>query len=184
MTQINLLPWREEYRQTKRKQFMIILGCFVALSLFFVFIFHLFMLQLIDNQLHKNTLLQDNINHVQTTLTLLNKKKKEELIANSELRFIFSLQEKSYRAVQLLDELVKVVPQGITLNQIIKDGDNITISGLATTNLQVTLFMKNLSTNAIFNNPVLTDIDTKGNSSGEERHFQLKVQQQETKIND
>jgi len=179
MTQINLLPWREQLRQTKRMNFTFILTGFIALTLFLLFIVHLYLYRVINDQQQKNNYLQSDFQHEQSELGTLNKKKQEQLNVISQLHFIFSLRDNSYRAVRLLDGLARVVPDAVSLNKIMRQGNTITITGKAQSNLQVTLFMENMAKSKIFKQPALTEINTKENSSGEERFFQLNVEQQE-----
>ena len=60
-----------------------------------------------------------------------------------------------------------------------RENNSISITGRAKSNLQITLFMENLAKSNIFKQPELTNISGKENSSGEERIFQLKVDQRD-----
>lgn len=179
MIQINLLPWREQARKEKKLRFAITLGGFVGLTLFLVVLLHLYFYSLIRYQKNNNIFLETELKQEQLAIGTFNKKKKEQAEIDTHLRFIFTLRNKGYKATAVLDELAQIVPEAILLNKIIREGNMIFISGKAESNLQVTLFMENISQSRIFKQPVLTEITGKGSSSGEERYFQLKVEQQE-----
>lgn len=180
MTQINLLPWREMARQAKKLRFAATIAAFIALSLFFVFLVHLYIEAFIISQEHTNTYLQSQLDKEQTTLTTLAKEKQEQAAIYSELHFLFALREDSYKAVGILDQLARVVPDAVSLSKISRAGNSLTIEGRAQSNLQVTLFMENIAKSHFFKQPVLTEISTKENSSGDERTFQLKVDLQDS----
>lgn len=184
MTQINLLPWREQLRQIKRMNFVIILGCFIVVTLFLVFISHMYLSGIIGNQQQLNAYLQSDFDKEQVELGALNKKKQEQKTVNTELHYILSLRENSYQAVRLLDELVKIVPDAVSLNKISRQGNSIILIGKAESNLQVTLFMENMAKSNFFRQPVLTEISSKENSAGEERYFQLKVELKDKSIDE
>lgn len=179
MTQINLLPWREESRQAKRKRFGYILLSFIVLTLFIVFIIHMYVNAIIDHQEARNNYLQTELDQQATDLTALNKMKKQQSTILSELHFVVALREESYRVVRLLDGLVRVVPEGVTLTKVIRTNQHITLIGKAQSDVQITLFMKNLASSSTFKQPVLTEISSKEATGGEGTYFVLKVEQQD-----
>ncbi len=61
MAQINLLPWREERRQTLKKQFLISLGLVLALGGSLVLLGDRVVNSQIDNQKERNAYLKENI---------------------------------------------------------------------------------------------------------------------------
>lgn len=179
MTKINLLPWREQARRARKLQFVYILAGAIGIAILFIVILHLYYNMLIGHQQSRNIFLQTQIDREQTTLGILAKKKKEQTVVDTELHFIFGLREKSYQAVRLLDELPRIVPEGLSFNNIARTSKGIILIGKAQSNLEITLFMKNIAKSKIFKQPELTNITGKESAVGEERSFELKVEQQE-----
>jgi Tfp pilus assembly protein PilN len=107
----------------------------------------------------------------------MNKQKTELDEVDSQLHFIFDLRESSYRAVRLLNELAIANPESVTLFKLVRNGDDITVFGKAKSNLQITMFMDNLEKAKIFTQPDLTEITGKEGEVGDERKFELKMQQ-------
>lgn len=177
MTQVNLLPWREEAKKHRQMRFYILLGTTFFAAFVCVILLHIFYDKKIANQTARNNYLQTETSAEQIELSALDKKIKEKMAVDKELHFVMSLRDSSYRAVLLLDELVRVIPEGVTLKKIIRDGNTVVILGKADSNLQVTLLMKNISKSRLFYDPDLTEITGKENTSGEERLFQLKFSQ-------
>lgn len=177
MTQVNLLPWREEAKKARQTRFYAILGASAFAAIFCVILLHFYYSGKIYHQRLRNDYLQTEASKEQTELTALDDKKKEKIVVEDELHFVMSLRESSYHAVELLDELVRVIPEGIILKKIIRQDNLVTLIGSSNSNLQVTLLMKNISKSKLFLEPDLTEITGKENTSGEERLFQLKFNQ-------
>lgn len=173
MTQINLLPWREKARKVRQTRFYGMLGLCAMAAIFLILLIHFYYSHKISNQTARNDYLTSMISSEQVEFNVLDKKMKEQEAVEKELHFILSLRESGYQAVQMLDELVRVVPEGITLKKMIRDGNNITVIGKANSNLEITLLMKHIATSTMFLNPVLSEITGKENTTGEERMFQL-----------
>lgn len=179
MTKINLLPWREQQRKARKFRFIATVALTFGLAILFVAALHIYDRHIQANQKARNDFLQSEINKEQTIIASLLIKKKEQNAIESELHFLFSLREKSYSAVHLLDELAKVVPEGVTFNKIIREDHKITIIGKAKSNLEVTLLMKNFAKTNFFKQPQLNELSAKTNLPGEERNFQLKIEMRE-----
>lgn len=179
MTQINLLPWREQERQAKKNKFAIVIGIAIGITVFFILLVHLYLNSLIDSQNQRNTYLTTTLNQEQANLGDLNKEQTKQTDISTQLRFLYSLSNSSYQAVRLLDQLARTVPNGVSLSSVARNGNAITLLGKTQSNLQVTLFMKNIANSPIFKQPVLTEISSKQSTTGDEKYFQLSVEQQE-----
>lgn len=179
MTQINLLPWREQARQVKKIQFAIMGGVFFAFAIFLVLITHIFVAGLISSQQSYNDFLQTQLNNEQSNLLTLNKDKKEQNEILKQVQFLSALRDQSYQTVRLLNELPRIVPDTVLLLKLTKNNDQISISGLAQSNFQISLLMENMSKSKIFNQPTLNKISegNQANSSGE--NFEINVTQRE-----
>lgn len=178
MIQINLLPWREQARKQEQTRFGVVVAMFAGFGLFVTVFFHMHYSAKIQNQAARNAMLQTSLDEESGLLMTLNKQKKELMDVDSQLHFIYNLRDESYRAVRLLTELAIVNPEAVTLFKIIRAGNSITIFGRAKSNLQITLYMESIEKSKYFAQPVLTEISGKENAAGEDRTFQLKIEQQ------
>lgn len=177
MTQINLLPWREQARYTKKVRFGIAVLCAIAFGVIVTLGRHGHYDRLIEGQEGRNNFLQTVLGAEQVEVTALNKQKKEKMQIEEDLNFIFSLRNANYQAVHLLDALVHVVPDAVIFRKVTREGNQISVIGQAISNMQVTELIKNMKLNPIFLQPRLSDITGKENTSGEERTFELKFEQ-------
>ena len=178
MIQINMLPWRERAREIKKKNFFISLAISIGFALFLIFLFHMYYYDLIAYQDKRNAFLQAEIAEKQTEINELRKNKEQQALIQTKLQFLMGLREKSYRAVRLLNEMLRIVPDSITLSKLARDENAITIEGRAQSELAITAFLKSISEVSIFNQPVLTGINSQqNNTDSAERFFQIKVEQ-------
>lgn len=177
MIQINLLPWREQHRKKRQTRFFFIIGMMVGLGFFVTLFFHMHYSAKIKAQLQRNALLNASLEEQSMSLSALNKKDRELALVTDQLKFIYNLRATSYQAVRILNELTIANPEAVTLYKITRVGNKVTVDGKAKSNLQVTQFMDNIEKSPYFKQPVLTDISGKDNLSGDDRIFQLKIEQ-------
>ncbi|MDR3491231.1 MAG: PilN domain-containing protein [Gammaproteobacteria bacterium] len=181
MIKINLLPWREQARRAKKIRFAIFLGIFLVLTFVMLIFVHMYVSGWITAQQQRSAYLQSEIDASQLVLTDLKSQKNKESALTSQLNFVMDLRAKGFRAIGLLTALVKAVPQSLSIDKILRRGNTVYIGGRAESDLEITLFMKNLGTEGSFNPPVLTEITTQQSGLIKERHFQMKIEQQELK---
>lgn len=179
MTQVNLLPWREQARQKQKKLFGLAVLAAILAALFCVAMMHLYYVSLLKVEKKRIDYLQAELDKEQLALGEYNKNKKLQLSVVEELNFIHSLRENNYDVVKLLNELVKIVPEGVSFNEISRTGSAIVVKGRAKSNLQITLLLKNIAASSLFKQPDLTEISGKENTVGEEINFILKADQHE-----
>ena len=177
MSHINLLPWREALRKQKKQEFFAIVGGFVGLMVAVVAVVHLYMASLIDNQVYRNTTLKNEILLVDKKIKEIEdlEKQKEQLIAR--MRVIEELQSNRPAIVHLLDELVRMVPEGMFIETLVQKGKNITIKGNAQSNARVSAFMRALEDSPWFSKPSLDIINTEKSGTRQNRIFTLQVNQ-------
>lgn len=177
MSHINLLPWREALRKQKKQDFFTVVGVFVGLMAVVVVAVHLYMASLIDNQISRNNILKNEIKLVDKKIEEIKslEKQKEQLIAR--MRVIEELQSNRPSIVHLLDELVKVIPEGMYIGSLVQKGATITINGNAQSNARVSAFMRALEESPWFKEASLEVINTENAGTRKNRAFTLQVKQ-------
>lgn len=175
MTQINLLPWREQARQEKKIDFFITLGIFISLTILLIILIHIILNGRISNADARVAFLQSTLGTKQGEFnTLKTQKNKQDTIEN-DLIFFAKLRTKSFDAVRILSELTKVVPNNITLVKIIRIKNKIILIGKSQSDLQITDFMKNIRTSNVFSQPILTRINQSSDKT-QVNTFELQVE--------
>jgi type IV pilus assembly protein PilN len=161
MPRINLLPWREQERKVRRREFMVALGGAALIGVVCVlFGKYILYASWIDSQNAKNTLLKNEIVKLDAQIADIQdlENRKQRLVARMEI--IEKLQRKRPEIVHLFDELVKTVPEGIYLTQIKETGKKLEMRGVAQSSTRVSTFMRNIDSSSWMDNPQLQVVET------------------------
>jgi type IV pilus assembly protein PilN len=166
MPRINLLPWRAEQRKKRRNQFFIALGGAVLAAGLVVLLGSLVMGAIIDNQRERNQVLEDEIaaldKRIEEILDL--EAKKEGLLARMEI--IEKLQRSRPEVVHVFDQLVRTLPDGVSLNSVKQAQSRIEIKGSAESNTRVSAFMRNIDKSGWLKEPDLEVVEVKATGKG------------------
>jgi type IV pilus assembly protein PilN len=161
MANINLLPWREEQRKEKTRQFTSMMGFSVFLTIAVFLLIHVTISSQISHQQKRNKILQDEISRLDVALKEIEglEETKEKLLSRMDI--IQSLQQKRPQIVHLFDEIVRTVPEGIYLTGIKQSGTGININGIAESNGRVSAYMRNIDNSDWMATPKLSVIESK-----------------------
>ena len=123
MVRINLLPWRDELRKKRQKEFLAAIGAGVLMTCFILLIVYLYIEGLKEYQGRRNSLLQNEIAVLDKKIQEIKdiEEKKNKLLTKIEL--IQKLQESRPEIVHLFDELAKTTPEGIYLTKFVQLGE-------------------------------------------------------------
>jgi type IV pilus assembly protein PilN len=179
MMQVNLLPWREHVKQVQKVRFFTLLGAKIGFALLVVILGFFYLDSLIVYHKNRINYLQTELNQLQAKLDTMDVKKKEKIAVAADLEFLLNMSRQSFQLVRLIDGLVKVVPATVSLLKFDNNGKEIIIIGRAKTDLDITLFLKNMGKSPVFKQPVLTEINGKKDTLIKDRDFQLKVEQRD-----
>jgi type IV pilus assembly protein PilN len=164
MPRINLLPWREQERKVRRREFMVAAGGAVLASVVLIGVGKLMYASWTDAQIEKNNLLKKEIVKLDAQIADIQdlENRKQRLVARMEI--IERLQRKRPEIVHLFDELVKTVPEGVYLTQIKENGNKLEIHGVAQSSTRVSTFMRNIDGSMWMDNPQLQVVEAALNS--------------------
>ena len=173
MPRINLLPWREQERKVRRREFMVAAGGAIFAAVIFTLGGKLLYSSWIDSQNEKNNLLKKEIVKVNAQIADIQdlENRKQRLVARMEI--IEKLQRKRPEIVHLFDELVKTVPDGIYLTSIKQNGNKLEIHGVAQSSTRVSTFMRNIDSSVWMDNPVLQVVESSRDSPTGGSNFTL-----------
>jgi type IV pilus assembly protein PilN len=175
MPRINLLPWREQERKVRRREFLVAAGGAVLASIVLIGFGKLVYSSLTDAQSEKNNLLKREIVKLDAQIADIQdlENRKQRLVARMEI--IERLQRKRPEIVHLFDEIVKTVPEGVYLTQIKQSGNSLEIHGVAQSSTRVSTFMRNIDASAWMDNPQLQVVESAQNSPTGGSSFALKA---------
>jgi type IV pilus assembly protein PilN len=156
---INLLPHREAARKRRKEMFNAGLGLSaLAGGLIAGFIFLWFMNQISDQQ-DKNQLLKSEITKFDNQIKEIAGLESEIAALRARQQAVEDLQSDRNTPVHLLTELVTQLPEGVYINSMRQDGQNVALQGVAQSNERVSELLRNLSTkSAWLTRPELVEI--------------------------
>ena len=163
MARINLLPWREELRKERQKQFLLSVMMTAVLGVVLVFMVGLVFDQQINHQVTRNQTIQAEIQLLQNRITRINELEQTRARLLSRKRIIEDLQASRSLTVELLDQMAKSIPVGVTLSTVRQQGNNVTYSGYAQSNARVSAYLQSLDQNDLFIDPDLNVVRTATN---------------------
>jgi len=177
MPHINLLPWREELRNARKRQFNTALAGGAVITALAVAFVHIQMTSMIEGQNQRNQFLETTIKAVDKEIEEIRnlKRDKERLLARMQV--IQKLQSSRPEIVHLFEELSNSTPKGVFLLDAARNGVKISITGVADSNDSVSAFMRNLDSSEWLTNPKLTIIDSAKKDYPNSSWFKLEVTQ-------
>jgi type IV pilus assembly protein PilN len=155
MARINLLPWREEARRERQRQFLYSLMGTLVLGAILVLIVGMFFDQRISHQESRNQQIQVEINRLEQRIARIAELERTRDRLLSRKQIIESLQASRSLTVELLDKLAKTIPVGITLTNVRQQGNNLTLLGTSQSNSRVSAYLQSLDDMDLFVNPEL-----------------------------
>ncbi len=177
MPQINLLPWREDLRKERQKNFALAAVTAILVAIGVIFAVNLTMNRKIEHQTARNDLLIMEIaelnKQIEEILGLENQK--ERLLARMEI--IEQLQRSRPEIVHLFDELARTMPEGVYLSSVQQIEKNLTMQGVAQSSTRVSAYMRNIDGSAWLTKPALDVIATVSVGTGRNAEFKVRAQQ-------
>lgn len=175
MARINLLPWREAYREEKKKEFIGILVVVVLVALGAAYFWVSGVQTAIADQNSRNRLLQTEISALERQVSEIEelRERREELL--SRMRVIQDLEGTRPVIVRYFDDMVRAVPDGVHLNRMQREGNTIRLEGIAESNNRVSSFMRNLDQSDWFTSPNLSSVVASPAHGEQANSFRLSV---------
>jgi type IV pilus assembly protein PilN len=177
MPKINLLPWRTELRQRRKKDFFVALAGAVVVGAGLVYASKLTVQGWTSAQRDRNNLLRTEITELDKQILEINglETQRERLLARMQV--ITQLQRSRPEVVHLFDELVDAVPEGVHLLEVVQQGDRVNIRGVAQSSTRVSALMRNIDGSPWLRNPGLDVVQTVTSGADRNSEFRLFAQQ-------
>ncbi|TAN08454.1 MAG: fimbrial assembly protein [Rhodanobacteraceae bacterium] len=144
MAKINLLPWRAERRERRKREFFTHLGVAAVAAIVLVLLWGFWVSMRIQNQNNRNAYLKAQIAQLDSKITEIKnlQKVKDHLLARK--RIVEKLQSSRSQMVHLLDQIVQTIPSGARLTSLKQQGDKLTLDGVAQSNATVADYMRKI----------------------------------------
>ncbi|MCZ6913043.1 MAG: PilN domain-containing protein [Proteobacteria bacterium] len=180
MPRINLLPWREEQRKERQKNFLISAAGAVLAGMVTIMLVFWTYDRFIKYQNMRNGILDTEIALLDEKIEKIKglEREKERLIARMEI--IEQLQTSRPEVVHLFDEMVHTLPNGVYLTSLKQVARRLEIKGVAESTTRVSAYMRNIDVSEWLENPGLQVIETVEVGSKKNAEFSLTAQQVST----
>lgn len=173
MAKINLLPWREEERKERKRQFFSMTILCVILSCMMMFMIKFSIDHTIAEQGTRNSYLSSEIVVLDGQIKQIEQLEKERADLEQRMKIIQDLQQSRPLIVHLFDDLPRLLPDGLFLTEIERKDNILTIKGRTESNPRVASFMRNIENSAWLESPALGNIVADKRSSTPASDFVL-----------
>ncbi len=178
MARINLLPWREQQRKERQRQFFVTLVAVLLMAVAVVFLTERYLHSALTQQNIRNKFINQELLSLSAQITELNDLKVHRQQLIERMRVIQGLQDSRATAVHIFDQLVRTLPDGVFFTDLKMLGQSIFIEGTAESNNLVSSLMRRQAASDWLVTPSLTEIKTVSADTLEQVNiFKLTVQQ-------
>lgn len=158
MARINLLPWREEERERKNKEFITQVVAVILFSLLAAFAVWSFYNHELEQQQQANELVRNANTSLDADLKKIEDLEVRREAIISRMRVIQDLQGRRPVPVRIWDDIAKAIPSAMYLTNLKREGDLITFTGRADNPNVVSSLVRNLNASHWMSNSKLKSI--------------------------
>ncbi len=160
MTDINLLPWREEQVKTKNNFFGAIAGS-IALGCFgLCYMISLYINGSIEHEISEVNILSREINSLESKIVEIKGLQERQNLLLSKREIIQALQASRPFIVRVFEDITKTIPDGLFLLSMNRKENKLTLEGVSNSNSRISIFMRNLEQLKWLSNTILQEIKT------------------------
>lgn len=158
MIRINLLPHREEKRKRRQQQFGILAGVAAVFALVVAGAVWFVLDRQEEDQKEQVRYIKAEIDKLDKQIEEIRRIREETAALLAKKQVVENLQSNRSEPVQLLDQLLRQLPEGVYLKQVKQNGPKVNIQGYAQSNARVSTLMRNLGASPYLENPELLEI--------------------------
>lgn len=175
MANINLLSWREDMRQEKKKAFVSAMAITFVVGLAAAFLWGQYVQSQTDTQNQRNGVLTGAINALAKDVEEIKNLKMRRKQVLERMAVIQSLQSARPDIVKVYDEFVRVIPDGVYIDSVARVGGDISLAGYAESNNRISSFMRQLDGSYKFSDPNLIKVNADTTLGEQGNRFDLRV---------
>ena len=158
MIRVNLLPHRAEKRKARQVQFIAFSVISLIVGLIVVGLVHAAISSQIEYQGRRNQYLTEQIVLLDKQIAEINQLKAEIAALDSRKTVVEKLQSTRSDVVHLLDQMLRILPDGVYLKTIKQVGSKINLVGYTQSNARVSTLMRSIESSPWLESPTLIQI--------------------------
>jgi type IV pilus assembly protein PilN len=167
MAKINLLPWREELRKKRKRDFFMAIAAAALATLIGIGVVHIYIESIKTYQTQRNHMLESEIALLDRKIVEISTIEEKKRKLNSRIEIIHKLQASRPEIVHLFDEIPKATPDGVLLTKFNQNGSQLLFEGKSQSNARVSAFMRAIEASAWLQSPKLDVIQAPKQENGE-----------------
>jgi type IV pilus assembly protein PilN len=177
MPRINLLPWREQDRKRRQREFLIAMGGSLVAGIVVLGLLMFAFSNMINEQRDRNNRLSTEIAVLDKSITEIDglERQKERLLARMEI--IEQLQSSRPEVVHLFDEMTRKLPEGVYLTGLKQSGSQVELKGVAQSSTRVSALMRQIDSSEWFTDPDVQKVETTEKGPARQAEFVLALKQ-------
>lgn len=144
MIRINLLPHREQRRAARQRQFAYLAGAVIVSAAIVIGAVHMMLAGRIESQNARNVYLEGEIAKLDKQISDIKELKAQTAALLARKQVVETLQTDRAQTVYLLDQLVRLLPDGVYLKGVKQTGNEVNLQGYAQSNARVATLIRNL----------------------------------------
>lgn len=158
MIRINLLPHREAKRRVRQAQFIGLSVTFLLLGALVWGLVHMVISAKIDYQERRNDYLKQETLILDKQIAEIKKLREQTKSLLERKDAVEKLQSDRANVVHLMDQMLRILPEGVYIKTIKETGDAINLVGYAQSNARVSTLMRAIEDSPWLESPALVDI--------------------------
>jgi type IV pilus assembly protein PilN len=175
MAKINLLPWRQAYREEKKREFVTILFGVAMLSALCAYIWVASVESAIENQNSRNSLLEGEIAKLELQVKEIAEIKKIRADLLARIKVIQDLEGTRPVIVRYFDDFVRTIPDGVFITSMERKGDLIILGGVAESYNRISAFLRKLDESDWFADTKLSSVKAAPMEGEQANSFEMTV---------
>ncbi len=173
MIRINLLPHRAEKRKAQQTQFIAFGVITVILGALIVGFVHVAIMTQIDYQERRNAYLKKETAILDKQIDEIKKLREQTKSLLARKNVVENLQSTRSDVVHLMDQMLRILPDGVYLKSLKQKGQRISLIGYAQSNARVSTLMRSIEDSPWLEAPVLIEIHALSVSGSRMSEFSL-----------
>jgi type IV pilus assembly protein PilN len=160
MIRVNLLPHRAEKRKARQLQFVLLSIISVVLGAVLVGFVHVAISTQTSYQERRNDYLKQQIAVLDKQIEEIKKLREQTQALLARKTVVENLQSTRSDVVHLMDQMLRILPDGVYLKSLKQTGYKISVVGLAQSSARVSTLMRSIEDSPWLDTPMLVEVHT------------------------
>lgn len=158
MIRVNLLPHRAEKRKARQLQFIVLSVISLVLGAILVGFVHVAISTQISYQERRNAYLKQQITVLDKQIEEIKKLREQTQALLARKTVVENLQSTRSDVVHLLDQMLRILPDGVYLKTLKQTGYKISLVGYAQSSARVSTLMRSIEDSPWLDTPMLIEV--------------------------